>query len=99
MAHERLLKGRKGKHSTLSEVGEEFYRIVARIPEVSKVVISIIRGGHSGHRRIKFFPNGTGIRTVAKGHGKVQEFFVLTRTQGVVMQKITAALGPSWSIE
>ena len=80
-----------GKHTTLCKVGLEFLNIVGKIPEVTRVIISRISGGHSGHRKLKLQPVNTGLRALATGNGKVQEFFVITKTPDTVRAKVFKA--------
>lgn len=88
MAHERPLKGRRGKHTTLCEVGEELVKLLRRIPQINSWFPARIAGGFSRHKKITFQPTNTGLKAVVFGHGKKQDFYLVTKEPATVQNKI-----------
>lgn len=90
MPRKGVLSGAKisNRHSTLVEGAEELVLKLKRLPEVSKIVLSVIHPASPAPRRIKTTPIAGGLCLKFRSSRSVQTLFVYTKEPG----KVTAVL-------
>ncbi len=66
-------------HSTATEEAERVVKVAVTFPEVTKIVLGVIKPGlRSGQLRLKFLPITGGLRVEVRGISSVQQVFVYT---------------------
>ena len=87
------LRGAKisSRHSSYTREAEVVIRAAKARPEVSKVVLSIIRPCRGGERRLKFKPIDAGLEVQVRGRDAVQVLYLYTGAPDATAAAIAAA--------
>lgn len=81
-------------HTTATEEAERVVKAAAALPEVSKIVLGVIKPGlRSGRLRLKFLPITGGLRVEVRGVSSVQQVFVYTAEPEQTQRALMLCLG------
>jgi len=75
-------------HTTTTDAANIVVRVLAKMPEVTKISLGIITPARGGKRGLKCLPITGGIKIVVRGIGAVQDLFVYTSDSASTQKKV-----------
>ena len=86
----RLLRGAKfnHRHSTVITEAVHILQVAKALPEVSKIVLSVVTPTGSGEPRLKFSPVSAGLKMQVRGRTAVQIFYVYSNNPAETQGKL-----------
>lgn len=88
-----LLRGTKfsSRHSTVIAEAVHLLEAAKALPEVRKIVLSVITSSGPGEPRLKFSPVPAGLRMQVRGRTAVQTFYVYSNSPAGTQRKLETA--------
>jgi len=80
-----------GDHTTVIGVAEPVVDEAQQIPQVSKIVLGIIKHIGNGRTGIKFKPIQSGLKAVIRGNGCIQKIYFYTSEPATAQQQLQQA--------